>query len=211
VTARSYPKVLDKALRPLGFSRAGLEWVRVRGDMEEMVLLEPNRHGGRTLSFHMRDLETEKLYGEAMGRRDVRMDAVSERLGTLIDGYDRWWGNEPDGPDDMAHAAVDHGVPWFDRVRTVQDQAEKWYGRFAERGLGFYSYSIIWLGLSLYRIGEFEEALSILSRRVPRTAIPSVVGDVAIVRAWMEAKLANASCRGGSGCEPTPQDFRPIE
>lgn len=51
------------------------------------------------------------------------------RIGQLIDRHDRWWKNDPNGPEELTEAVSTYGLPWFDTVRTVEDQAARWYGR----------------------------------------------------------------------------------
>ena len=58
MTGRRYARVLNQALKPFGFRRAGLNWVRVRGDIEEIVNIQPSWLGGRTVNLLVKDLET---------------------------------------------------------------------------------------------------------------------------------------------------------
>src|SRR5678815_4880472 len=99
---RSYAATLEQVLRPLGFERSGDDWVRVRGDIWECV----NRQSswmGVTVNLYVKDLETEKLFLEIFAREGaIQMPSKSERIGALIDGYDRWWkSDEPDGPREL--------------------------------------------------------------------------------------------------------------
>lgn len=184
---RPYAKVLDRALQPRGFVRSGLEWVRLRGDLEERVELEPSRYGGRTVSLNVKDLETEKLYLQIFASEGALcMPPVSVRLGLLIDNRDRWWGDEPDGPQDMAEMTVRFGVPWFDRTRTLEEQAADWYGRRNKVVRGYFAPGMIGLALTLYRMGELAEACAVLSKPPPRTARSSKWADwVERTRVWL--------------------------
>lgn len=188
MTRTSYAKALDEALRPLGFKRDGDDWVRVRGDMWECVNRQSSWLGGVTVNLHMKDLETEKLFLEIFSADGaIQMPPINERIGILIDNFDRWWKNdEPDGPRDMAEAVVKYGLPWFDKVRTLEEQAEHWFGRritLTERG--YHGPSMVKLALTLYRMGELEEACAVLRKPVPKTAIPANVQRVTKVREWL--------------------------
>jgi hypothetical protein len=186
--ARSFVKALGDLLTPLGFERSGGDdWTRVRGDMWECV----NRQAswmGVTVNLLMKDLETEKLFLAVFGAGGaVQMPPVSRRVGELIDGYDRWWkSDEPDAPKEMAEAVLQYGLPWFDRVRTLEQQAEHWYGRktiLSARGYHGMTYAN--LALTLYRMGETAEACETLRKPVPKMAIPSGVKMAATMREWL--------------------------
>lgn len=193
---RSYAKALDDVLAPLGFQRAGDDWVRVRGDMWECVNRQSSSSlGGVTVNLLMKDLETERLFLEIFGPEGaVQMPPIDIRLGALIDGYDRWWRrDEPNGPQEMVLALVTRGLPWFDRVRTLEQQADSWFARkTALSARGYHSRSLVGLALTLHRMGEMEEACQVLRKPVPKTAIQSGVRDVARVREWL-------GCDGGEG------------
>lgn len=186
---KSYAKALDEALRPRGFQRTGDNWIRVRGDMWECVNRQASWLGGVTVNLFMKDLETEKLFLEIFGPEGaIQMPApVDARIGTLIDRYDRWWTkDEIDGPSRMAEAVVAYGLPWFDQAHTLEEQAENWFARRSALSVrGYFGPGLIGLALTLYRMGERDEACEVLRKPVPRTAIPASVRDVARVREWM--------------------------
>jgi hypothetical protein len=189
--SKSYAKALDAALRPLGFSRKGDDWTRVRGDMWECVNRQSSWLGGVTVNLLMKDLETEKLYLEIFSASGaIQMPPTDTRIGELIDNYDRWWSrDEPDGARSMVEAVVTYGIPWFDRVRTLEEQAANWYGRStAVSDRGYHSQSMIKLALTLFRMGELQEACDVLRKPVPKRAHPKWVEDVARVRAWLECE-----------------------
>lgn len=189
---RSYANALEHVLRPLGFERSGDDWVRVRGDMWECV----NRQSswlGVTVNFSMKDLETEELFLEIFRPEGaIQMPPISERIGALIDGYDRWWkSDERDGRSELADAVLKHGLPWFDKVRTLEQQAEHWYGRrSALSHRGYHGPSLVGLALTLYRMGEMREACEVLRKPVPRTAIQASVRSVSRVRTWLGCDAA---------------------
>lgn len=189
MTRPSYAKALDAVLRPLGFERRGDDWIRVRGDLWECVNRQSSWLGGVTVNFEMKDLETEKLFlkiFEAEGA--VQMPAIGIRIGTLIDNYDRWWkADEPNGPKEMADAVLKYGLPWFDRVRTPEQQAENWFGRRTALTVrGYHGRSLVGLALTLYRMGEIDEASEVLRKPVPRTAVEAGVRHVARAREWLD-------------------------
>lgn len=196
MSRKSFPKALDDALRPLGFHREGHEWIRVRGDMWECVRRDSSWLGGVTVNLAMKDLETEKLYLEIFAPQGaIRMPAIRADIGGLVDGYARWWKTgEPDAPADMAATLLKYGLPWFDKVRSLEDQAAKWYGReTALTRRGYHSPSMIGLALTLYRLGELGEACRVLRKPVPKTAIPTNVENVARVRDWLGCDAADNS------------------
>jgi hypothetical protein len=186
---RSYPQALDAVLRPLGFTRHGDDWIRVRGDIEDCVNRQSRWIGGVTVNLFQKDLETEKLYREIMGPDEPLLFCGSQaRIGTLVYGYDRWWTtDDPNGPDEVARLVVEHGMAWFDRVRTLEDQAVSWYHRDAllssERSYGKYN---ILLAITLYRMGRYDEACRVVRHPQPRTAIRSVVSAMNRVRQWLD-------------------------
>jgi hypothetical protein len=167
--------------------------VRTRDDIWECVNRQVSNYYGVTINFYINDLEAEKLYLDVFASDGaIRMPPIYTRLGALIDGYDRWWrSDEPNGPANMIADLVKYGLPWFDRVRTLEQQAEQWCdrkGALASRG--YHGQSLIRLALTLYRMGEIDEACEVLRKPVPRTAIQSSVQMVAKVREWL-------------GCDPT--------
>lgn len=184
---RSYSTVMDKALKPYGFERQKLEWVRVRDELLERVVIQPSRYAGRTVNLEVKNRETEKLYVEILASDgETMMLWGSVRLGHVIDNRDRWWVDAPDGPEEMAALTVQYGLPWFDRFRTLEEQAVRWYGRGIE-GRGYYAPGLIGLALTLYRMGEVDEALKVLAKPVPKLAIASWVKKVVRVRDWILA------------------------
>jgi hypothetical protein len=192
---RSYAKALDQLLTPLGFARTGDDWVRVRGDMWACVNRQASRLLGVTVNLAMKDLETEKLFLQIFADQGaVLMPPVEVRIGEVIDGRDRWWkSDQPDGPRELAEAVRDYGLPWFDAVHTLEQQAEHWFARkTALTGPGYAAPSLIRLALTLYRMGELDEARQVVSKPVPRTAVPSGVQSVAKVREWLERQAPSA-------------------
>jgi hypothetical protein len=126
----SYTKALDDLLRPLGFQRQGRDWTRVRGDILERLDLQKSWiDGGVTVNVWAKDLQTENILKGIPCEAELGIVQFGVRIGTLMDGHDRWWRNDPNGPAELVEAVRVYGVPWFDRVRSLEDQASKWYGR----------------------------------------------------------------------------------
>lgn len=186
--ARSYAKSLDQTLVPLGFKRSGDDWVRVRGDMWECVNRQSSQWAGVTVNLLVKDIETEKLFLTIFGSEGaVVMPPITTRIGELMGGPDRWWrSSEAGGPDEMMKLLLQYGLPWFDEVRTLEEQAEHWYARkTALSSRGYHGLSLVGLALTLYRMGEIEEACKVLHKPIPRTAIKVNVAWVAKTRAWL--------------------------
>ena len=187
--ARSYVKALDQLLSPLGFKRSGDDWVRVRGDMWECVNRQSSTLYGVTANLSMKDLGTEKLFLEIFGGEGaIVLPPINVRIGELLDGHDRWWtSDEPNGPNELADAVLKHGLPWFDEVCTLEQQAECWFARrTALTDRGYHGLSLVGLALTLYRMGEVQEAREVVRKPVPLTAIAANVKWVAKVREWLE-------------------------
>jgi hypothetical protein len=115
-------------------------------------------------------------------------------VGTLIDGYDRWWTDEPDGPAEMAEAVRVYGLPWFDRVRSVEDQAAKWYGRHWDKS-PWRSPSLPALAVTLYRLGELDEALALFAAPERKTTPANYVAKCRCVERWLKDQAPQRSTR----------------
>jgi hypothetical protein len=147
----------------------------------------------------MKDLETEKTFLKIFGPEGAtRMGYISAQIGQLIDNHHRRWRDEPGGPEEMADLTVKFGVPWFDKVRTLEEQAANWYGRYSEVTRDYHAPSMIGLSLTLYRMGELAEACAVLNKPVPKTAIPENVRTVAVVRQWLACDGTEAAARSGN-------------
>jgi len=179
----SYGKALDAILKPYGFARDGNDWIRIRDGMREAVNLQVSGVAGVTANISAYDLETARIVSEIPSKEPLFLVIPSMRIGQLIDGYDRWWKKDSKGPAELSEAVRRHGLPYFDRVRTLEEQARHWYGRGDRKG--WHGPSLIGLAVTLYRMGEIEEACAELSRPTPKTAIPSWVARVHSVRQWL--------------------------
>ncbi len=181
---KSYAAALGQVLEPMGFTREGKLWTRVRGDLWERVGLQVSQIAGVTANLSIKDLETERLLQEAIPSKGepVVMIPITVRIGTLMDGYDHWWLRDPNGPSELAEAVRIHAAPFFDRVRTLEDQAAKWFGRGSTKG--WRPPSKIYLAITLYRMGELEEACRALSRP-PKHIVYGWLSQVESVRQWL--------------------------
>ncbi len=181
--ARSYTAALNQVLEPAGFQRDGKDWIRVRGDMWECVNLQVSSIAGTTANLMIKDLELEKLVRAipTMGK-PIPMIPITVRIGRLIDNYDHWWRGDPEGPTQLSDVVRVLGLPYFDLVRTPEEQAVNWFGRGS--GTRWHASSRIYLALTLYRMGEIAEACEAL-RNPPKTAIPEWRAHAEAVSRWL--------------------------
>lgn len=152
----SYTKALDEVLRPMGFERDGKRWSRICGDVLEEVELQVSQIAGATANLWTKDLATETLLREAIPWvRPLFLVQLAKRIGHLIDGRDRWWLRDPNGPAELAAAIRAHAQTYFESERSLEAQALR-NGRKAEKWS--VPTSRIYLALTLYRMGELDEA-----------------------------------------------------
>jgi hypothetical protein len=189
---KSYIAALDEVLKPMGFAREGRDWSRNVGTVVETVGLQVSAIAGTTANLWTYDAATNDLLKEAIPwKPDVTMVLRAWRIGTLMDGYDRWWKNDPNGPDELAEAVKVHAPPFFERWRSLEDQA-RYFGRAEPRWMPGSTASRIYLALTLYRMGEVEEACAALATP-PKTAPASWLAQAESVRKWL-------------GCPPRSND-----
>jgi hypothetical protein len=189
-----YAKALHALLKPLGFSRKGNEWTRVRDDIWERVDIQGSWLGGVTVNVSAKDLRTAEIFESIPCAEELWLRPITSRVGQLIDKRDRWWTDEPDGPAEMAEAVRVYGVPWFDRVRSVEDQAAKWYGRYSTDG-PWRNSSLPALAVTLYRLGELDEALALFTEPERKTGIASYVAKCRCVEHWLKDQALQRSSR----------------
>jgi hypothetical protein len=182
-----FAKALHALLKPLGFSRKGNDWTRIRGDMWERVDIQGSWLGGVTVNVSAKDVKTAEILAAIPCQEELWLQSITTRVGHLIDGYDRWWKDEPNGPAEMAEAVRVYGLPWFDRVRSVEDQAAKWYGRHSEKS-PWRSPSLPALAITLYRLGEVEEAMALFEKPERKTTPPAYVRRCRCVERWLKAQ-----------------------
>lgn len=192
MTRLSYTKAIDKVLSPLGFQREARVWTCIREDIEERLNLQKSWiDGSVTVNVWAKDLETERILKSIPCEEILGIVQVGLRIGDLIDGRDRWWKNDPNGPAEVAEAVRVYAVPWFDQVRSLEDQAAKWYGRGSTTS-PWRKPNLPALAVTLYRLGALEEALALFEAPVPRTAIASLVTRGRCVQRWLQSQARDS-------------------
>lgn len=181
----SYTRALDRALTPLGFVREDRGWIRQRGEIRDWVDLQKSSiDGSVTVNLFAKNLETERILRSIPCEKGLGIRQFGQRIGELIDGRDRWWKNDPDGPAEVAEAVLQHGIPWLERVRSLEDEASNWYGRGTTGSWRKPNLTV--LAVTLFRLGALQEALALFEEPVPRTAIPTLVTEGRCVQRWLQ-------------------------
>jgi hypothetical protein len=187
-----YAKALHALLKPLGFARKGNEWTRIRDDIWERVDIYGSWLGGLTVEVSAKDLRTAEILEAIPCAEELWLSPITLRVGTLIDGRSHWWTDEPAGPAEMAEEVRVYGLPWFDRVRSVEDQAAKWYGRYSTEG-PWRNPRLPDLAVTLYRLGELDEALALFTAPERKTGIASYVAKCRCVERWLKDQALQLS------------------
>ena len=143
--------------------------------------------GGVTVNVSAKDVKTAEIMEAIPCEEELWLSPVTIRVGHLVDGHDRWWRDEPNGPEEMAQAVKIYGLPWFDRVRAVEDQAARWYGRYNDKS-PWRSPSLPALAVTLYRLGELDEALALFAAPERKTTQPNYVAKCRCVERWLKAQ-----------------------
>lgn len=184
MSRRTYSGALDRLLKPLGFSRDKRNWTRVRGDIWDCVNLQKSwSDGAVTVNLYGKDLETERILKSIPCECGLGIVLLGQRIGSLIDGHDRWWKNNPDGPGELAEAVRLHALPWFDRIQSLEDQADLWYGRAAVDP--WRTPNIAAKAITLHRLGETDKVLAMFQEPLPRTAREGLVTSGRCVERWL--------------------------
>ena len=184
---RSYIGMVGAVLKPAGFERKGQDFTRIRDGLLDCVNLQVSQFAGITANIHMMDLVSEALLIEAAGLKKGPVYPVNVRIGRLIDGHnkglDRWWHRDSKGPAEMSEAIENYALPFFDQMHPLEAQA-----RYFGRESAGWSPSLRWLAITLYRLGEKEEACQRLQVKLPRY-IKEKEPEYEAMRRWL-------------GCEP---------
>jgi hypothetical protein len=143
-----------------------------------------------TVNLYAKDLETERTLKTIECETPLGIVLFGQRIGILIDGYDRWWKNNPNGPTELAEAVRVHGISWFDRIQSLEDQAALWYYRSATAD-PWRKPNLAALAVTLYRLGALDEALALFEAPVPKTAIPTLVAEGRCVQRWLEGQRSD--------------------
>jgi hypothetical protein len=184
MSRKSYVAAVDDVLKPMGFTRQGKEWSRRIGTVVEYVGLQVSSIAGTTANLWSYDAATNDLLKEAIPwKPDVGMVFSAWRIGTLMNGYDRWWKNDPNGPAELAEALNIHAPPFFEARRSLEAQAAG-FGRAADKWTKGDADRRIYLALTLYRMGELDEARQVL-RDPPKTTPASWLAEIESVRKWL--------------------------
>lgn len=193
MTRLSYTMALDHALQPLGFARDGRDWRRLRGEIEDWVNLQKSWiDGSVTVNLFAKNLETERILKSIPCDETLGIVQFGQRIGQLIDGRDRWWKNNPNGPAELAEAVQAYGIPWFERVQSLEEQAEHWYFRYAT-AQPWKKKNLPALVVTLYRMGAVEEALALFDAPVPKTANEGMVAEARCVQRWLQDQVRNTN------------------
>lgn len=192
MTRLTYTRAIDDVLRPVGFTRRGREWTRIRGEMEERLDLQKSWvDGSVTVNVWAKNLETDRILKSIPCDTEMGIVQSGVRIGELIDGQDRWWRNDPDGPGELADAVRTYALPWFDQFETLEDQAAKRYGRGGARA--WRNPDVPPLAITLYRLGEIDEAMALFDAPIPKTAIPNLVAKCKCVQRWLQEQRSETS------------------
>jgi hypothetical protein len=192
MTRKSYIAAIDRVLKPMGFTREGKEWSRRIGTVVEHIDLQVSSIAGTTANLWSYDAATNDLLKEAIPwRPSVGMMISAWRIGILMNGYDRWWKNDPSGPDELAEALKDHAPPFFEERRSLEAQAIG-FGRAADKWRKGDADRRIYLALTLYRMGELDEACDVL-RDPPKTTPASWLAEIDSVREWLGCPASPAT------------------
>lgn len=175
----SYAKALDRVLKPVGFVQEGRDWLRESGGFLDCVNLQVSSYAGITANIYTKDLATDAILREALAPAlPTLMFVISARIGELIDGNDRWWRKDPNGPVELADAVSTYALPFLDSLRPLEAQALQ-FGRAA--GKWSTGPLQIHLAITLHRMGEHEEACAALANP-PKRLLPSWLAQVEAVR-----------------------------
>lgn len=196
MSRKTYVGVLGEVLESMGFERETIKvrgwgpyWSRMVGTVRETVELERRVGQGTTVSLYTSDTVLEALVQEAIPHEPgVRIGFGGTRIGSLTHGVylKEWWVNDPNGPAELAAVVEERADPFFARFRSPKDQAENQYGRHGDHKRP--SSSTVLLALTLYRMGEYDEALSVF-RPHPRTMDPLWARRIDSVQAWLKARI----------------------
>ena len=187
----SYTGALDNLLLPLGFEREKNIWSRISGEILEQLNLQKSWvDGSVTVNLFAKNLETQRIIKNIPCKHELGIVQFAVRFPELIEGSDGltlWWKNNPEGPAEVAGLARRYALPWFASVITIEDQARHWYGR---------GYTGTWgrpnlaaLVVTLYRLGDLDEALTLFDEPIPRMANPVMVEKARCIESWVKEQI----------------------
>lgn len=182
---------MNSLLAPLGFQREGKDWNRRTDEFLDCVNLQTSQFAGATGNMCTMDLVSERLLAEALGADTPRMNyhAIA-RIGSLIDGIDIWWRKDPDGPTEMVERVKTYGLPFLDNMHSLEFQAQR-FGRGSTEGK-IHAPSALKLAVTLYRMGERDEACRFLARPPDNYTDPFWREQLIKMRRWLGCPEAQA-------------------
>lgn len=198
----TYKQALDALLLPMGFTyrdhspqypgigKRERVYDRERDGFRESVFLAYSTYYGMTADFLLDDLTTRALYKEARPAGENGLEIRTGRISEITGGvHSGWFKDDPHGPEALAALVKELAEPWFNEVRSLEDQAVKWY----LRGIPYAGTTVssdIGLALTLYRMGEFDEAIKAADVPPRRTRPKLWADDVYGVRDWLIERVA---------------------
>lgn len=179
MSSNSYIGALDGVLQPAGFTRNGRNWIRIGDGFEDCVNLQVSSRAGTTANISSKDLTTDAIWNEAVppGTPGLYYH-TTVRIGQLMDRTDHWWRRDPNGPGELSQAIVTYALPFLESRRSLEVQAVA-FGRGETKW--FNSRLRIGLAITLYRMGEHEEACAALANP-PKRLPPSWLEEIEAVR-----------------------------
>lgn len=185
----NFPQALDRVLAPAGFTREKMLWSRTRGDIRDEVFLDRNWLDGSMMAdLRMRDLVTEEILRGMPADPPLFLWPISIPAGFLLEKQKQWWRKDENGPEELAAAVQNFGLPWFDQVHTLEDEGAVWIRNSFPLGMHPASFSV--RVVTLYRLGAIDEAIALLVAAKPRKMTPpGTVAAYHTVRNWFEAQI----------------------
>lgn len=179
MTHRSYAAALEKVLKPVGFERKGMNFRRTKDDFEDHVMLQTNPFAGITVNIYSMDLVSLAILNKVVPKYNGPMP-FQGRIGAFIDGADRWWRRDPNGPKQMAEEVETYILPFLQQIRPLEEQARR-----LGRGAGGWGTGQFWLAVTLYRMGEVAEARQQLGSPPPRLWREHHLPEIEAMRRWL--------------------------
>lgn len=194
----TYVKAISEALGPMGFALSvcrsrDKEWIRIRDGFEDRIDLQVSSIGGTTCNVFTRDLTTLDILRRAAPPKYPGWHyAEYTRLGELVDGNDLWWRDDPAGPIKVVDLIKSHGLPYFESLRTLEDQAEK----FGIDGGKPWRHvpTLLQLAVTLWRMERGNEVCELLANPPTgpiSTPSPESLARAEALRAWLGCDEGN--------------------
>jgi hypothetical protein len=186
VKPRSVRAALDHLLMPFGFIRDGEYWTRYFENIEEAIHLQKSNTLGLTVNIHSVDNSSKRMLIEGVGPKAPSLYYwVSVRIGALMDNYDHWWKAGPQAIEEIPRLVSELALPFLEKMRSPAEQAD----RFGRRAVGEpgprHIPSALKLAITLYRMGEKEEACRALVIPKRRTETAVWAAQVPALRAYL--------------------------